>query len=109
MWSSILGEVNIWGEAGLHLNVRGADMVARQVFIMIKTKLGGKTVTEARRLSSCHKNEHKNEGKTTRKTESSSRKKESGSSEDSRHKETRGNKVLKCMYANVRSIVRVQK
>ena len=65
-------------------------------------KLGGKTVSEVRSLTSCHKTEHKNEGKIVRKNESSG-------SEDIIHKETRGNKILKCMYANVRSIVSVQK
>src|SRR6218665_2177961 len=63
---------------------------------------GGKTVSEVRRLTNCHKNEHKNQEKIIRKTESSGR-------EGRRHKETRGNKVLKCMYANVRSIVSVHK
>ena len=43
--------------------------------------------------------EHKNGGEIIRKMESSG-------SEDTRHKESRGKKVLKCMYANLRSIVR---
>src|SRR6218665_1024539 len=61
-------------------------------------KLGGKTVREVGSLTSCQKMEHKNEGKRIRKMESSG-------SEDIRHKESRGNKVLQYMHANVRSIV----
>src|SRR6218665_2797906 len=60
-------------------------------------KLGGKTVSEVRNLTSFHKKEHKNGGKIVRK-------KESSGSEDIIQKETRGSKLLKCMYANVRSI-----
>jgi len=65
-------------------------------------KLGGKTVSEVRSLTSCHEKKHKNEGEIIRE-------KKSSGSEDIILKETRGNKVLKCMYANVRSIVSVQK
>src|SRR6218665_975605 len=65
-------------------------------------KLGGKTVSEVRSLTSCHEKEHKHEGEIIRK-------KEFSGSEDIILKETRGNNVLKCMYANVRSIVSVQK
>src|SRR6218665_2781353 len=88
---------------GLHMNSRGADMVARQDDDE-DFKHGGKTVSEVRKKShySCHKKEHKNEREIIRK-------KDSSGSEDIRHKETRGNKVLKCVYANVRSIASVQK
>src|SRR6218665_2146407 len=65
-------------------------------------KIGGKTVSEIRSLTSCHDKEHKHEDEIIRK-------KEFSGSEDTLLKETRGNKVLKCMYANVRSIVSVQK
>src|SRR6218665_278813 len=58
------------------------------------SKLGGKTVSEVRRITNCHKNEQNKQEKIIRKTESSGR-------EGRRHKETRGNKGLKCMYANV--------
>src|SRR6218665_3396926 len=55
-------------------------------------KRGGKTVSEVRSLTSCHEKEHKNEGEIIRK-------KDSSGSECMILKETRGNKVLKCMYA----------
>src|SRR6218665_3677444 len=60
------------------------------------------TVSEVRSLTSCHEKEHKHEGEIIRK-------KQFSGSEDIILKETRGSKVLKCMYANVRSIVSVQK
>src|SRR6218665_3948917 len=102
MWSSILGEADFGERWSASECSRCRHGCATSLHDDEDLKLGGKTVSEVRSLTSCHEKEHKNEGEIIRK-------KDSRDSEYIILNETRGNKVLKCMYANVRSIVSVQK